>query len=309
MDQNSHLMNNIGVHIATQQNQNESIAMLASQRYLYAKAKTWFYLQIIIVTIVPVILSIYSLIFKKTAEEYLWIFVTYTVSASVLEIVLDNIVDSLKKKAAAIQELFDTSVLVIPWNAVEITTKPSNGSIFRYLAKEKKRKDISKLLDWYSPVIATIRTNIATVICQRTNCTYDFTLRKRISFYLNFSAITLFAILLLIWMANGGLITQFFIQVLAPSAPLFILVIRQLQKNKEAITNLNDLKTLIDSQLENASQRTVVSEEMIRSIQNKIYRNRILSPLLPDRIFEKWRSNLEAEMHYDVTILVNKLKP
>ena len=85
----------------------------------------------------------------------------------------------LKKLAASIQEKFDTNVLLIDWNKTLLPSKPDDGLILRYYNKYIKKNKLDKLYGWYSNEVLPVKTNIATLLCQRTNCSYDFTLRKR----------------------------------------------------------------------------------------------------------------------------------
>jgi hypothetical protein len=300
-------MNNIGHHIVATQNEETCIKLLAAQKEIYTKAKKIFLWQIIFGVPIPIFISILTLRFSASTTELVWIFTLYAIVGSIGEIIFDDVMSSLKKKAANIQEQFDCKVLAIEWNKVLLPEKITNEIIYRYFAKNKKTNSLSVLYDWYSPKVKELPTNLASVVCQRTNCTYDFSLRKRFSSALFVIALITFAVLFLISASTGITVKSFIIEILAPSIPIFLLASKQILANKESIENLKSLRTILEDNLSTAQISTTVSSADIRRIQDKIYYNRILSPLLPNWVFQKLRNGLEAEMHFSVEETISEL--
>lgn len=300
-------MNEIGSHIIQEQDSDASIRYLAAQKQLYINGKSTFAFQVIIAVPIPIIISIVTPLLSKTEQGIIWIFVLYSIIATFLEFFCEDRAMKLKKLAASIQEKFDTTVLFIDWNKTLIPSKPEDGLILRYYNKYIKKHKVDKLYGWYSNEVLPVNTNIATLLCQRTNCSYDFTLRKRYTNTILLLAASTFIILLIVAGQNGITVPTFISSVLFPSLPVFVLAYKQITSNREAIENLKELKDLIENELEKIKLSDTIDNHLIRQIQDKIYLKRINSPLLPEWAYNFLRQNLEDEMHFSVKETVNEL--
>lgn len=300
-------MNEIGKHIIQEQDSETSIKYLAAQKQLYINGKSTFAFQVLIAVPIPILISIVTPLLGKEEQSIVWIFVLYSIIATFLEFFCEDRAMQVKKLAASIQEKFDTCVLLIDWNKTLITTKPNDGLILRYYNKYVKKNKLDKLYGWYSNEVMPVDTNIATLLCQRTNCSYDFTLRQRYTNTILLLAAVTFLILLIVAGQNGLTVPNFISTVLFPSLPVFVLAYKQISTNKEAIDNLKELKELIESRLENLNINDQVEPNLIRQIQDKIYLKRINSPLLPEWAYNLLRQNLEDEMHFSVKEKVKEL--
>jgi hypothetical protein len=300
-------MSDIGKHIIQEQDSETSIKYLAAQKQLYINGKTTFAFQVLIAVPIPILISIVTPLLGKEEQSIVWIFVLYSIIATFLEFFCEDRAMKLKKLAASIQEKFDTSVLLIDWNKTLISSKPDDGIILRFYNKYIKKNKLDKLYGWYSNEVLPVNTNIATLLCQRTNCSYDFTLRKRYTNTILLLAAATFLILLIIAGQNGLTVPNFISTVLFPSLPVFVMAYKQISTNKEAIENLKELKDLIEGRLETLRINDQVEPHLIRQIQDKIYLKRINSPLLPEWAYNFLRQNLEDEMHFSVKEKVKEL--
>ena len=307
METNSQSMNEIGKHIIQEQDSETSIKYLAAQKQLYINGKATFAFQVLIAVPIPILISIATPLLSKTEQSIIWIFVLYSIIATFLEFFCQDRAMKLKKLAASIQEKFDTTVLLIGWNKTLIPNKPEDELIFRYHNKHVKKHKLDKLYGWYSNEVLPVKTNIATLLCQRTNCSYDFTLRKRYTNTILLLAASTFIILLITAGQNGLTVPTFISNVLFPSLPVFVLAYKQITSNNEAIENLKELKDLIENELESSKINDNIESGLIRQIQDKIYLKRINSPLLPEWAYKFLRQNLEDEMHFSVKEKVKEL--
>lgn len=301
-------MNSIGKHILSEQNTDASINSIASQRQIYSDGKLFFYLQIIIAVPIPILLSVIQPHLGKTEEQVSWIFALYGIIAAFGELFIESKVSSLKKLAASIQEEFDCKVLSVPWNFTLLSSKPDVENIFQYSKKFKSINEVSKLYDWYSLSVGKLNTNIATIICQRTNCSYDFAIRKKYSTVIILTASITFFLIFIISTFNGLTISSFLLNVLLPSVPVFVLAYKQVSANIESIENLTSLRTQIEEILAESKSDSKVESATLRQIQDKIYYNRILSPLLPDKLYNKLWKSLEEEMNFSAEQKVKQLE-
>ncbi|MEI6057082.1 MAG: S-4TM family putative pore-forming effector [Lentisphaerota bacterium] len=300
-------MSEIGKHIIQEQDSDASIRYLSAQKQLYINGKSIFTFQVIIAVPIPILISIVTPLLSKTEQGIIWIFVLYSIITTFLEFYCEDRAMKLKKLAASIQEKFDTNVLLIDWNKTLLPSKPEGGLILHYYNNYTKKRKVDKLYGWYSNEVLPVNTNIATLLCQRTNCNYDFTLRNRYAKTIILLSVSTFIILLIAAGQNGITVQTFISSVLFPSLPIFILAFKQISSNKEAIDNLKELKGLIENELENIKINDTIDIQLIRQIQDKIYLKRINSPLLPEWAYTFLRQNLEDEMHFSMKETVKEL--
>lgn len=301
-------MSEIGKHIVENQNSESNIRYLAAQNQIYKSGKNIFAFQVFIAVPIPIIISILMPVLEKREQNLIWILMLYGIIATFLEFYCEDQALKLKKLAASIQEKFDTKVLQINWNHTLLPHVPEDQVIFRFYKKYIQTNKLDKLYGWYSTELSPVNTNIATLLGQRINCIYDFTLRKRYAKTIVLLALTTFIILLITAGEFVITIPIFISNVLFPSLPVFALAYKQITRNKEAITNLKELKDLIESELETRKINDIIDTHLIRQIQDKIYLKRINSPLLPEWAYTFLRQNLEEEMHFSVREKVKELK-
>ena len=60
------------------------------------------------------------------------------------------------------------------------------------------------------------------------------------------------------------------------------------------------MRNLIESTLTKTNIDDNIDKEHLRNIQDRIYNNRLLSPMIPDFIYNSLRPKLEDEMNYSM---------
>ena len=302
-------MDNIGRYILESQNEPFHIDQLLAQKNIYSNAKILQGLLIFISIPLPIILALVTRIYPHLIEERNWLFILYLVIASLSEKVLESYIDRLKKLAASIQEMFDSKVLQIESNET-LNTAVVDTEVIRANSKDprKYKKKLEKVTNWYSLNIEDLDTNIASILCQRTNIYYDFSVRKRYNLLMRILVILTFSILLMISLNNDVSLKSFLIEVVLPSIPVFMFAYKEINSNTESIDNLEHLKDLIENSLSNRSLSDKMEVSLLRKIQDRIYANRILSPLIPDSLYGIIRPKLEDEMNYSVAEKIKTLR-
>ncbi|MEZ7506066.1 S-4TM family putative pore-forming effector [Flavobacterium sp. Arc2] len=301
-------MDNIGKHILDTQIENYQIDELLAQKNIYSNAKILQGILIFITIPLPIILALIIKYYPNLIEEKNWVFVLYLISASLIEKVLESFIDRYKKLAASIQETFDSKVLIIEENETLNTVNIDSEIIRAYSKKPRTNSDkVAKVTNWYSLNLITIQTNIASILCQRTNIYYDFSVRKRYTWAMRILVIFTFVILLIISLKNDINLKSFLIEVVIPSIPVFMFAYKEINLNTESIDNLEHLKNLIENTLSNLTINSNVEKSLLRKIQDRIYSNRILSPLIPDFLYYILRPKLEDGMNYSVAQKVQNL--
>lgn len=296
-----------GEKILINQNKDEPIKLLACQRVTYSQAKIYFYIQCILAIPIPIIISLVGKYYKIETDELAWIFSLYLILNGIGYLYFEKQIKHLKGVAAGIQELFDCRVLNIEWNSTLVSKKPSSEFIDNKSLEFFKTNDNSKLLNWYSKKISPLNSNLSTLICQSTNCTYDAKFRKLVNFRLLLIALFTFLVILVVSAFNDLTLKSFFTNVLIPSLPVFLLAWKVYITNNENLQELIDISNKIDKHLSNKNINSNIDDIEIRKIQDRIYHSRKSRNLLPDWVFFKFRKKLEKSMDYLVVEKINEL--
>lgn len=292
---------NKGKKIFNEQNLEINIDKLLAQRRLYLNAKKVNYLLISITVFIPIIISLVTNFTIAVINDKNWIYVLFTVIAIVLEKVFEIYIDRCKKTAASIQENFDTTIFELSENELLNTTFVDADIIRKYSRKDRNNnKKVEKVTNWYSKEIENINTNLAILFCQRMNICYDQNIKKKYNILLIILSILTFIILLGLSLFNNFSLMKFMIEVILPSIPIFSFTYKEFNTNLESIDNLQKLREIIEQNLNSISINNSINVEELRRIQDRIYQNRILSPLIPDFIYRYLWSGLEDKMNYSV---------
>lgn len=293
-------MNN-GQTIVELQNKDFNIDKLLAQRRLYSQGKNLQYLLIAFVVLSPIIIAFVNRFCQLKFDEYNWMFITYSCIAILIEKLLEFIIDEKKRTAAAIQEKFDTKVFGLDQNEF-LNTKYVDEDIIRKFSKKDRQNinKLSKVKDWYSIKIDSLPTNLAVLFCQRMNITYDQNIKKQYSVLLLITTAITFLALLIFSMLEGFTLKKFIVEVFLPSLPLFNFTFKEIKTSIESTSNLHKLREQIESKISGSTFLQSLNNNDLRNIQDRIYNNRILSPLIPDMIYKNMWSDLEDEMNYSV---------
>lgn len=308
---NSQNMNNIGITIIEKENHLVNIERLAAQREMYSLGKTYFNLQLIFNVFVTVLLLVVGLLLNHFCEIKIdWIRTFYAFTILLIDnLVITALINQLRQKASSVQEMFDCDVLNIEWNKILVGEKPHNEEVNKFYKKYLSRvKDLSNLKNWYAISIGEIKTNAAKLICQRSNFYYDFALRNYFIRWVIGISVVLLIIIVFSSCLNDVSARTLFISGLFPYLPILSMALKLYNEHTTSIKNLESLKSAINSAWSNLLMKEVVSEQTIRQIQDRIFLNRKSNPLIPDKMYNKLRSNLEEQMYYSVSLLVEEYK-
>lgn len=300
-------MNN-GQEILYRQNLDANIDKLLSQRRLYSNAKVMQYILIAVTVIFPISIAFVTNFSSLKIDDTSWIYIIYAIIAIFGEKVLEIFIDRNKKTAASIQEKFDVDIYNITENELLNSVFVDYDIIRKYSKKDKNNaKKVAKVTNWYSEKIDRLQTNIAILFCQRMNICYDQNIKKKYNHLLIVLAGVTFATLLIIALINDFSLKKFIIEVILPSLPIFNFTYKEISTNLESIDNLQKLREIIETRLNILSINETIDVEELRNIQDRIFQNRILSPLIPDFIYKLLWTELEDQMNYSVEHRINEL--
>jgi hypothetical protein len=295
-------------NIATTQNEPRQLQRLAAQRRLYSDAKKIFGFQLLLGGPLAVGWAIAVL-----AEPSLkGIAAAWGLSVSLSDLLwLTPLQKRLRERAARIQEAFDCDVLQLPWNDIKVGKHPEPELVKEQADKYAKIQDkYPPLPNWYAPVVSELPLEVGRVICQRANCWWDSTQRRRYAAWVIGSVSCVTLIMLAFGFVGGLTVEKFVLTIVAPLSPALILAYRQYTEQMEAATRLDKLKEHAESLWAESCTRTARATltNRSRSLQDEIFENRKRSPLVFDWIFRKLRNDYDAKMNHGAQDLAEQAK-
>lgn len=276
--------------IATRQNEDNSIAMLAAQRQLYRDAKKINTVSVAVSVWIPFALAVVLLTIPGNAE---WKCASYILSivSMVLGFGIDKYIEGKKQLAAFIQQKFDVYVYKMPWDKrIFGKDKNVNHEIVTYSKKilsnphEKKR-----LENWYTPSVDEKNTIDGILACQRENFWWDVGLRKRFKLFSKVLIIILCVIILVMGLLRNEKITELLCNV-AFVAPMLTWLLDTIKKLNNDISILQEL----DADINNNGIKTM---ENLQDIQKEIFRHRKGCYTIPEYIYNIFKDNDEDKAY------------
>lgn len=283
--------------ILIRQNKQEELERLAAQRELYSAAKRIFAIQGILTVIIPVVLACFAIAFESWAPYIAW----YGVAIFAIDLLaIDPQIKKLKTKAAKIQELFDCTVLQLSYSELKTVNDITVEDVLRYYnAHQKIATNIEKIKDWYPVAIAEVSLPIARIICQRSSCWWDKKLREEYC-----QRIKYLIIAVIVGIVTGCLFaktgTVQLVLIISALVPFLQFAIKQYNDNVDMNCRLEQLSAYIEQVWRDIVRDSVADPELkneSRRIQDGIYDNRVLSPLIFDCFYKKSRSGNELTMN------------
>jgi hypothetical protein len=284
-----------------------NIDRLAAQRQLYSDAKKILVCQIII-TIPAVIIWSFAVMFISNLEVFaaFWaiiaIFLYY--------FVLRPSKNSLRTKAAQIQELFDCDVLQLQWPSIKAGQKPDQETITKYAhLYKKKNPQCSDIKNWYPTCIKELPIHLARIVCQRCNCTWDADLRRQYARWIT--------VILLLIILSGVLISifaeltveQLILAIISPLIPAFIFCYSQISENIKTAKQLDNIKTHFIDLWNNILNNRISAEEsnnQSRILQDEIYEHRKSCSPIFDWIYRRLKKKSEEYMDKNAEALIQQ---
>lgn len=282
------------------QNEESNIKMLAAQRQLYLKAKRIQWASFIIQVPLAIAITI-AMAFSPSIQD---IATVSNIIIIIFSTIIPMLEDHYKTRAAVIQEYFDHKVLQLKWNHFKLKYQPEWVEINKEAEEHfKKAGNRDKLVNWYFSGPDCIKMPYAALICQRSNLVWDSHLRRRFYRSVFFAAILVFMVILSIGWQLVLSIPDLVIKGIFPLMPLFIWCQNQIKGNREAVKRLDNLK----GNLDNVFQKTFTDNYNVsdltvdmRQIQDEIYDNRSKAPLIPELLYNQFRSRDDSGMYMGV---------
>ena len=277
------------------QDEPNQLDRLAAQRQLYADAKRILAIQVIFSVGVSVALTFWALNDPDHPQVRFWA-TLWGVGFTLTDLFfLTPMLKSRRKTAATIQEMFDCDVLQLPWKRgrskvdyeeIEPTARRHERRIGQ--ARFKKAFD-----EWYGGDLDTIPLEMARLVCQRSNFSWDVGLRQAYTGTVTGLLIFIVAVMFVYGAVRNPQWQSWISIAVVPLQPLIVLCLRQLQENHEAIAALGRLKKDTEKTWEealasarNGSSDTQSLTTKARDIQDELWEQRNKNPLIFDWIYE-----------------------
>lgn len=281
--------------IATRQNEEKSIAMLAAQRQLYNDAKKCETFSVALSVWLPLAMA---LIILFLPEESKWNSVPYVLAivGMLFSFIADKYICDKKKLAAFIQQKFDVYVYNMPWNErIFGKDKNVNQEIVVYSEHIMENVDDKVYLNnWYTPAVDSRDLLSGILLCQRENFRWDMGLRKR---YRLTSIILIIVLCFLVfvmgwWKDERVVLLLWRFTFIVPMVEWLSSLIKTLNKDLERLKELDEI-------INNDVPKTM---DELQNIQKLIFEHRKECYTIPNLFYNMFKDNDEDAAHRVVSL-------
>lgn len=287
---------------------------LKASSWLYSKAKLLRGAQLVLTVLIPIALTILSMVFSgeqpSNAGLKGWAAFYGILIALFDELFLEKAQVNLKKRAATVQESFDSQLLKIPWNDFKVGDKPSPEDIDQW-ARSYKHELSESQKNWYPPAVSELPLYLARLVCQRSNLWWDRELRRKFIQLLTGVGVSLFVMAIAVGLAKEMTLPGFILSILAPIFPALMWFIKETKKQEKSSQKLDHLMKhaagLWQVALAQARDPSQVAASS-RELQDEIFVHRYSNQPVPNWFNQLFSSNLDVSMNKGAEELVAEVK-
>jgi hypothetical protein len=293
-------------NIPQRQLERDQLERLAAQRELYSSAKNWYGWQMVITILIPILLAIAAL----ADEQFAIPAAIFGVFSFFIDMYfIDGNIKSRKERAAKIQELFDCDLFGLPISPLKTSDDIKVEEVLRhYDAHSKIPVNIELIKGWYSEEVGKVPLHIARIICQRTNCWWDATLRKRYASFFNMLGVLVLFIVMSIGIIRHMELTSVLL-LIGGLTPFFQFCVKQHNDNADSIKRLDELYSFAADIWNKAINECETADVLLlhsRRLQDEIFTHRSNNPLVMNFIYKRFRDNDEVTMNTTAEKLVQE---
>lgn len=260
--------------IITKQNNPDLIELLKAQRIAYSQCKT---LQIF--DLVSIIIAIVFPVLTLKLPEYQNVINAFGVLWTIAYLLTEFYRKNKTTQGAVIQEQFDTELYDMKWNEILCKDKVNIDTIQEVATKYSK----NDLTNWYSTKISnTNPKEIAIILCQRINFSWEISQRKKFVIFLScLAGLYYLSYVIVGFKFNIGFFDL--LVVLSPSISFLVYSVLNILSLKSHIKSKNETLKIIDREIEAyRNTRVVPITETLRQIQDVIFSERTVPEKVPD---------------------------
>lgn len=278
-----------------------NIKRLKAQRQLYSVAKSLGALQLFFNVPIIIVVSIVAMMFDKAwyvaHRDLAWLVGAAGMTFFLLDtLVWGPTINHRRTCAAKIQQLFDGDVLELGWDDILYGKKPDHDRVESYATKFDASGTNAEFRQWYPVATATAPLELARLLCQRTNLSWDMSLRERYNAFIWITGGLFVGVMLILAVGFDLTAKNFFALVVAPCLPFVAVAAKTIQDNKDAIDRLAQMKDAIEDMWEKMLQSKKLPKNLAgfsSQIQRGIFLNRQNNPLIFDWVYDRLRDQDE----------------
>ncbi|ECY6709601.1 hypothetical protein F7I58_23490, partial [Salmonella enterica] len=205
-----------------------------------------------------------------------------------------------KKKAARIQEEYDTSLFNMEWNDIVAGKKIPISESIEYAQKHLATEGERRLHNWYLNAPMSVSAPLMVMLCQSKNMGWDAGLKRKTSTFLSIILALNIIMFAITFIFTNPTYLQFiaFVAILLPTYQFYY---RYVSENKKSVARADELRTLVENTLrqivkEHAYDKKAL-EKQSRLVQDQIFNYRATGNPVPD--FMHKRNRTKDEERYD----------
>lgn len=272
------------------------LRLMRARRRTYKDAEFWQNLQLCLMVFVPAVGAAVGLA-KPEARP---VVALAAFVATLFDVwIMDPRQKESNRLAARITELFDCTVLGLPWNEF-VAGRPLDPEFIDRKAAGYKGP-MGELEGWYKPSeLSAAPMSLARVICQRQNLWYNGDLRQRGGDFLALVAGIVVLGVVIAGVAADMSLVDLTVSLVAPASPILIWSLRERIRQRDAAVAIEQVKTAADAFWNTAvSSRCPDDAECVRrsrEFQDAIYLRRSSSALPIPWLYQWLRPKMEVSM-------------
>ena len=288
--------------IIEKQNEQSILDKLSAQRKLYDKAKLLRTLRFVLCVVIIVCLSIARLGLPECHVIESALIIVTTV-ALISEPVLESLIDKYRTLAAQIQQRLDNELYGFEWDDCVCGKEPSDELVCDF----KEAIINGKLRNWYNANIGNVQDeNVAVLLCQRENISYDSGLREWYVTLHAWSAAILIMVVISLSFAEGWDLMTVLVFGIIPATPIAEWFIAIFKDNSVDKDHLESLEFLVMNEINKVLAGRDVTKKTLMKIQNLLYLHRKNGYLIPNWFYHFKRKKSERRAAYSVQEFLKK---
>lgn len=294
--------------ISQRQNEQENIKKLQAQRQMYSDVKFWMIFIFIMGVILPIIISFFTFALNNDFFSKLLNFEKKDIGyfsacigifSAVFVEVLSIFLKKMKEDAAKIQEIFDTIVFDLPWDNINIGSKPDRGMIFKKSKKfTQKHPHYIDFHDWYTPKAAKFKYPLSIAFCQQQNLHWDSSLRKDIVIFSKIILAIIIIIMLVLGVFNDFTLRNLLTNVVLLLLPICLFFYKIISEHSETIKEMDRLREINENIIDSIISNNLITVDFMsecRQLQTAIYNHRKSARPIPNWLHKIRKNDQEEE--------------
>jgi hypothetical protein len=279
-----------------------------AQRYLYGRAKRWRGVQVACTVFLPALLAV----IVPTGLRA-WVALSALLLVALDEVFLEPAISDSQKKAASVQEGFDTEVFELEWPAWR-AARPAPETVcagVRDAERASRSIEVEQLEDWYPRAIGRVPHPLSVLVCQRFNIVYGLTLRTNVVRVLTAVLLIALAVPLLIAQASGWSIATLLIEGVLPALPIIRWAWRELNRHKKHAASQERLQQTIERVARDAARGALAESEVrlwLRRLQDEVFGLRTTDVPIFDWVYWLLRKRAEPTLNAAAEAYVDELR-